>query len=742
MKIKAIYLYLVGFLWAVVLVFLFKYFNLNFTGLGVTLIFLTLIFAPSIFLWRLFKFQSENISAKLLNIIGLGFGFHFLVNLLGLIFSLTLTQVIFLDLFGIAVLFLLALFYDRKTILQMDFEKWLKEQTLADWLLYIILIGGSLVAFMGVNAQSSAFVGDTYFHMAILNKITTATNLSPYNLWPIKNASLNVVYAFPIWHILVAEITKILSINIFTTYAQVLLPLTILTLLVWWGFARVFFSNKYLAGVIYLAFIGYFFSTAAFYALIPLRSPDSLNRLLIFPLLLALTGDYLFSESKKTWLNVVFLSFLAIFMGLIHFTQLIEYFLILIVFVILFMVFIREKEILKKAGLLLLVLGGTIFTYLGIFQSVTVKQFLQSNINNFTTDTFRNKSYQSTGIFNIYAVLALPFLVLFFKRNNRLIFLSTIPLVLMMITWEAFRLRPLFLKYFGEIFVTRAITDLPGYIFFGFLILFLILVTNYLFGKIHRTLQYIFYAILAVILFAIILTPFRNNFSELIDLTFFSGKNLFIYNYFWQILIILLFLSISLYIGIKYYLKKPVSILFVPKNKLNFIILTFVCFLFLSMPYYPGFFQKLSNNPSGSILSNRKLEYFGEIPIIGGEKTVRFLNGLPQESVFAVSNPYIAEIILLYARGYVAEYPYGINQFTSSASLFNPSVSLQERKKILDDYAVEYVIVLNASEEKIFSEYPEVFEKVFDNRYKYDAVSKKKGNFQKEGEFVVFKYIH
>ena len=740
MKIKAIYFYLLFVLWVMILALLLKFAHLNVTGLGITLIFLTLIFSPGVMLCRLLGVKTEILAAKLLYFIGLGFGFHFLINLLALVLGATLNQVVFLDIFGIIILFSLALFYDRQTTWMFDLKNWFKKQALSDWLLLVILIGGSLAAFLAVNAQSDAFVGDTYFHLGILNKIVTAANLNPHNLWPVKDASLNIVYSFPIWHILVAEVAKLLNINVFTAYAQILLPLVILSLLVWWGFARTFFTNRYLAGVIYLAFLAYFLSAGSFYALVPLRSPDSLNRLLIFPLLLALTADYLFAKSQRIWPKIIFLSFLGIFMGLIHFTQLIEYFLILLFSIILFLIFSRQKEVLKRAGLLLLVLGGTILSYLGVFQSETARQFLINNAGNFTEDTFRNKSYQNTNIFNLYAVFALPFLILLFRKANRLIFLVSIPFVLMMITWEAFQLRPFFLKYFGEIFVARAITDIPGFIFFGLLILLVILGLNFLFGRIRRPFTYILYICLTAILCIIFIPSWRDANVKFLDESIFTGKNLLMYSNFWEILVILSFLAIVVYVTTRFYLRKTVQLPSEPKDKLNFVILVFVFFLLLFLPYYADFSQKITHNFNGSILANRQLNYFGEIPIIGGEKTVKFLENFSSEDVFAISNVYVAQIALLYCRCYTAEYPYGIAKFDYSTTLFDPSITLEKRREILDKHSIDYIVAFAPSEEEIFSNYPETFEIVFDNHYTYQVESKKKGIYQKEGEFVIFKY--
>lgn len=739
MKIRAIYLYLIFITWAGFLVSLLKFTSFNHTSLGITLAFLTLVIAPGVFLERLINKKAQEFSLRILYILGFGFSYHFLISLLGLLSNFTLDQVIFFDLFGIILIFLISLIRDRELIWECHIKAWLKEQTLSDWALSVFLFGGTLMAFLGVNAQLAAGGGDAGFHLAILNKIFSLANLDSYNIWPVKTTTLNLVYSFPLWHILLAWFAKFINISIFTIFNQIVLPLSIIVMLVWWGFSKTIFPNRYFASIIFLAFLTYFFSAGFFYTLIPVKSPDSLNRLLLFPLLLALTMAYLFRKDAKIWSNVILLAVLSIFIGLIHFTQLIEYVLILIVFIILFLIVNRQKEVMKKTAWLLLVLGGGISLYLGIFQAEGIKQFLLTNAHNFTEDNFRNKSLRYANIFYLNPVFALPFMVLFIKKQSRFIFLISIPLTLALITWEVFHLRPLFLKYLGEIFTIRAITDISGFVFWGFLLLLLILGLNYLFSRLKRIYAYIFYGLLAVIfLLEVFVSAFRNFFWQYIDETFLTGGNLFVNTYFWWIMLILILLAIGIYLHAHYYLKSDLS-LDAPKNTANFVILTIAFFLMFTWPYQRDYWSKITESKK-SIFIPSEIKYFGDIHIIGREKTVDFIKSVPSETVLATSNTDIVQVALLYCRCYAAEYPYGVNKFNYSLALFDPSSTPEKRQGILNEYSIDYIITLNPAEEKLFSEYPASFTQVFENSFQYPVESKKKGIYQKQVDLKIYQY--
>lgn len=736
MKIKAIYLYLSLALWTVLLFGLLKFTHFNLTGLGITLATLTFILLPGIFLWRLSKIEAEHLALKMLYIIGFGFVFYFLINLLGIVLSLALSQVIWIIFILNLVLFALASFGDYKKIWLCGFENF-KKYSFSDWFLSILVLGGVIVGFTAINAQVDKIIGDGMFHLALLQKVVTAENLNPHNLWVTKTTSLNLVYSFPVWHIFVGVISKILAINIFMAYTQILLPLVIVAFIVVFGFIKTIFQERRMTLVIYLTFLALMFS-GIFYTLIPLRSPDSFDRLLLLPLLLGLTVEYLFGKSNKIFPRVFLISGLAIFMGLIHFTQLVDYFLVLLAFLILFFIISKNKEILKKLGWLILTISGLILPYLLIFQGGNVYHFFLYNAAAYNGDNFVNKSYHDANIIILYMVFSLPILVLFTKLKPRLIFLISIPIALLAISWQIFGLRLFFLKYLGEIFTIRAISDIPGFIFLGVIFLAIILILSLILSKLPKIGQYLSYIFLTVITL-ILLIFFKGSLNLFIDETIFNAKNLFFYNFFEPILIITAAVSLVFYLIVRFYQKKELVIT-EPKNKFSFAFFAFLLFLILSMPYWPVFQKTINNNPNGSITSNRELLYFDDIQKIGGPETVNFLESVPTSSIMAFPNATVAQMALLYTKAYAFEYPYGITDFTATKTIYDPNLTDIERMQFVKVNSIDYVVTLKPSENDLFKNSP-YYQKVFENHYSY-TVKTKNSSYQKEGDLIIYNFLH
>lgn len=737
MKIRAVYLYLLSLFWVVLLGALLRLTEFNATGLGMTLAVLTLIFLPGVLLWRLIKMTQENLSIKLLYIIGLGFVFYFLLNFLALIFKMTLGQLSFAIGFLGLILFCLSFWEDRQSVWPLNFN-WFKKQTAGDWILLALIILGTLAAFWGVNAQGNKFIGDGAFHLAILRKIISADNLSPYNLWVTKLTSLNLVYSFPLWHLFLGFLTKILNLNIFATYNLVLLPLVILTILVVIGFLKSVFQNRYLMIIAFLTFLVLSLSAGIFYNLLPLRSPDSLVRLLLLPLVLGLTANYLFSKNTKNLTNILLITLLVIFMGVVHFTQLLDYLLILGLLLIFLVIFDRQKENLKKIGWFLLVIVGILALYLGIFHFEGIRQFFLGNLANLSSDNFANKSYHDTGNIYLYIVFSLPLLAIF-TRERRFLFLLIIALTCLAISWQFFHLRIFFLKYFGGIFAIRAITDIPGFVYLGFTLFLLMAGLNLLLAR-KKVILYSSSIILIVFLLAILLIePLKSPIASFIDQAFFTPKNPFFYVYFVPILILLAAVSLVTYIHQKFIQKKEL-IIQDPQDKLNFAIITFVLFAILSLPYAANFWQTLAKNSNGSLIQPHQAANLGDLDRIGGQPTLDFLNTLPSSSVLAISDVSTAQILTPYIKQYLAEFPFGITNFNTSQKIYDPNIASADRLQILKADSINYIVCLRPYETSIFESEPQKFEKIYAKDFVF-TLQGPQGPYEKSRQFVVFQYL-
>ena len=735
-QIKAIYLYLLSLFWVVFLGVLLRLTDFKATGLGMTLAVLTLIFLPGVFLWRLIKMTQENLAIRLLYIIGLGWVFYLLLNFLALIFKMSLGQLSFAIGFFALILYGLSFWEDRQSVVSFNLE-WFKKQTAGDWLLFILMFLGSLAAFWGVSGQADKFIGDGAFHLAILEKVVSTNNLDPYHLWITKTDSLNLVYSFPIWHLFLGFLAQILNLNIFTTYYLVLLPLVVLTILVVGGLASALFKNRYLATIVFLTFLAWSLSAGIFYNLVPLRSPDSLVRLLLLPLVLGLTAHYLFSENSEKLPNILLITLLVIFMGLIHFTQLIEYVLILGLLFIVLVIGDRQKEKWSKTGWLLLAIVGILAFYLGIFHFEAIRQFFLGNLANFSGDNFANRSYRDTGNIYLYIVFSLPILAIF-ARERRFLFLLVIALTCLAISWQFFHLRIFFLKYFGEIFTIRAINDIPGFVYLGLLLFFLMAGLNRLLAR-QKVILYSSSLILIVFFLAMFLIePLKLPIAVFIDQAFFTPKNSFFYTYFLPILILLATVSLVIYIYQHFIQKKELSIPDL-QAKLNFAIIALVIFAIFSLPYAANFWA-LAKNPKTSILRPRQIANLGDLDRLGGQKTLDFLNTLPASSVLVISDVTTAQILAPYLKQYLAEYPFAIQKFTFSQKIYDPNISLDERLQILQNHSIDYIICLRSYETEIFAADPQFFSQIFATNFSY-RLEGPQGPYEKSRDFVVFQYL-
>lgn len=705
MKIKTIYLYLLAIVWIGILAILLKVFHLNVTGFGITLAFLTLIFAPGVFLVRIIRLKSDVL---LLYIIGFGLSYFFLINLLGILIGLTIVQLEYITITGLIVSGIIAFWRDQKEVITINFDG-LKKKSIGDWILIGFIGLLVIITLWGVDAQSDRLIGDGWFHLAILEKIVSNLGLNPANLAMTKNAPLNPVYSFPIWHILVGEFSRILEITIFTALKQVIVSLVILTMLVWYQFLTIFFKNKYLVAIMFLSFLLVFLRDNTYYFLIALASPDSFNRLFLLPLILGLTINFLYSSSNKA-INVILISLLAISMGLIHFTQFIYYILFLIVLFILIIIFYRKKDILLKLGYLFGGIGCLILPYLLIIQRGIITTFLSANANAYNGNKLAFNTFLGTNVIYRYAIMALPILTLFIKKNYRLLGLISIMVVGLLIYWPYLGFQGVFLKYFGEIFTSRALAIIPHFIFFGLILYLIIVGLNYLFSKLPQK-YHLFSNVILVLIFLIFMAVpvLRNFLTTIVDKIIFN-ESLTLTGWNFYLVLILVLSGVILFWA--FHRKNEINLPEV-REKTNFAILSVIFIVILSLSSIPGLKKVFTSNPNGSIFSNRYSNNASDISSIGGEKTIEFLRSVPAQSVFITSNPTFAQMVVLYSNNFVAEYPFGITDFTTSPKVFDSETSLNDKIAILDQTGVDYIMFRKVSHEEIFNKNSEKFNKVF-----------------------------
>ncbi len=716
MRIKAFYLYLAFIFFFAILSYFELATNFNKTSLGITLYLMIVLTAPGLFLARALKTKIKIFISGLFIVLALSLVFYFLLNFLGIIFNLNLQFLIgLLEFFGLLI-FLAAVYQDRKKDLVFSFE-FIRRFKFADWILIIFSIFFLVLAFLAISAQSGKLIGDGWFHLAIINKIQIMPGLTSANLWSVKEQGINPVYSFPLWNIFMAEISQILNLSAVALWQQSIFALSIIIFLVWFGLIRTLFKSKYLSYFLFWCFLLYYFF-GNFYFFAAAVSPDSLNRLIILPIILGLSVYYFFEEEKIDFFMAAIISLLVIFMGFIHITQLLDFVWILIIFVIVALIFYRRKDLFGKIGLLMGILAILVLPYLFIFQRENFLSFVKFNLYNYQTNLAGLRS--SPLIFNIYVLFFLPLLLLFFK-NKRLTFLAAIGLAIVLISFPIFHLRDYFLKIFGPIFVERAFSDIPNWIFWGLAFYILIFGLNWLLAKTKRTGLLIADFFLLILLFlSLILKPLQNFWIFVNSEIVFNSRNS--YYHFIDNHLLLLFLGFLLVsIGLYFYLKKKDIDLFLPKDKLNFVILAISLIFYLSIAHTPDFYQLIKNNQNGGLLKNREMKYPSDIADFGGINTVNFLRSRPQGSVFLTLSVSLAQKILLYGPNYAAEYPYGIAEFLTSQKFYDQSLSEKERLSVPEQLNANYVVLRRAEQRKFLEKYPEKFRLVYEVHSTYQG---------------------
>ena len=175
-------------------------------------------------------------------------------------------------------------------------------------------------------------------------------------------------------------------------------------------------------------------------------------------------------------------------------------------------------------------------------------------------------------------------------------------------------------------------------------------------------------------------------------------------------------------------------------HQLNFSLLTILILLILDLPYFSGFKKVLAQNPNGSIFSNRLTTNASDIRLIGGQKTIDFLNSVPKKSVFLTSAPTMAQMVLIYSNNLVADYPFGIREFGPSKLAFDENLDPLRRMEIIKELSPDYIIVQKINQQEFFKQNQEQFQLVFDNIYPYRI--EEKGILKSKTAYIfVYKYL-
>lgn len=423
---------------------------------------LWLVFFPGILFSKIFNFKIGLglIGQAALTLI-IGLVFNFLLCFLAIILGLNLS---FLTISYFVVIGLVTVFYFilslKRPINPTNFS--LKSVFNLGNLVYLIPATLTLLIVAVVQARGANFDFDPTYHLAIMRKVIDNNPLGINALSFVKNQP-HPAYAVLIWPVFLSLLAKINHLNIFTLWNQIPTVLVLMTGLAWmWLFSKTI-KNKTIASLATCMFlITMFYPDGYNYARLPV--PDSFAMFVLVPLITGLALEYILENGQVylLWLTAI----LLFCTGLIHLTQFVYFFIILISFTIWYLIFKFKDDglkVLKRAFILALAsasLIGIMFLYLqvqtgilsnnlSVYQTVKVKENYLSNFAKFKT-------------FAKFAYLALPLTLIFIKRNPRVIIFWSVMFIAPIIYNVGF-LKNFFYNNFSFVFVDRLYSNTTWY---------------------------------------------------------------------------------------------------------------------------------------------------------------------------------------------------------------------------------------------------------------------------------------
>ena len=709
---------------AVLFIFLVKInFNNTWTVSG---IFLYLIFTPGLFIALITK---QNKTDLLLSSLIFGLIFHFLLSFISLIAHLSINQLLVLELVLLIALpttYIITIFQKKYDLSSFKLPKIPEIKLLHIFTLVSLIL--SLVIVLSISIQGGNFRGDPPFHLTIMRKIVEGQPLSPLGLNYIKSSELHLAYGFPIWHILLSFFSKLTRIDIFTTWFYAALPLTIISLLIWWKLANKILPDKVSANFAYIMFLIANFSTTNGYIFTRLPVPDTLGQVLLLPLAILMLLNFLFKEKIKH-LELIPLFLLIIFMALIHASQYIYLILIFLMFALFYLFLSRKQknytQVIKNIGVFFLInfgfifIGGLTLEIHGHTFTNAVKALWAENPANFT---FGYQPFEGVEIMAKYVYVLLPIIFLLYKRFQAVIFLIALLILMPLAYWGPVKF--FLLKTIGFITLNRLYSNVVwDFFIWGLIISLLIIVFNLFVKKLfsnNRVLLLGLTSALILTFFTLIFSQIKNQaVSEFIKNTVLSTDTAsFLNNHYLLLIGVSVVLSVILFL-INFKKDKILEIEDLPQYHLSSVLFGLIIIFVFSSLIWENSLLVFNGKLKSFILQTTEKEKQNEVVNminLGGPETVQFINkNIPPKSVFAIDQISASDLPLMTDQ-YMAAYP-RTKQEKNIFKVMDNKYSLEEKIKVLKNSKSEYLFLCSPKYqgEQIFDKTPEIFNKIYNN---------------------------
>lgn len=700
------------------------------TPLAISLTFLLVIFLPGFCLNRLIKIKNDSYLSRLIYMLALGLIFNLLICFLAILFELTITILVGLILVLYVVIFIVAFLSDYFNQNKQDEIKssW-KLLDILKWenLIYLFLFVFVILVLITVNQLGINFTGDPFYHLALMRKALESQSLSMANLSYV-NGETHIAYGFPIWHVFLAYLSKIINTNIFILYREITTVLAFLAFFVWYWFFLKVMPTRSLAILALFLFISFHFGPNGYlYTRMPI--PDTLNMLIFMPLGFGLALNYIFN-SKTTYKDLTVLSLLLFVMGLIHWTQYFYWLLAMGMFAVFYLIFkFRDPDlkIVFKKILLSIFANMLLVAPLLIFIQ-SKSNIISSNIESYSaiTKVSTNDRLSKFDPYFKLSYILLPLLVVFFRKYRRLVFFTGIFLIGPIIFNVPF-LYNILRKLFSHVFVNRFYTNLGQWPFIVWAILlgFLLVLIDQALTKIFSTKKFVRYlidSILALFFAWMVFAQYRseaveNAYKAVFSPTLFNWLN---NNYFWLIPVIVL-ISFGLYFAQKYSPKILGVFQFSEyKNQPSMMILTLIIVFFLSISNFNHLnhylvkefnnlhFFRQAHDPTFGIINPDKF---------GGMQAIDFIRvNIPAKSVFD-TNTMASYSLPTLVNISMSSYDYGPDPIRKYKDLYDWNIPIEKKLTMVEEGKIEYLVYqyqLN-NHSSPFDGFPQFFTKIFSN---------------------------
>lgn len=684
--------------------------------LNVTLGFLFLVLTFGFFIGRIIKIKLSDLLSQILVYVAIGFCWIFALNFVAIFLKLSSGLLMNIYLVSWALLFIVSLVLGLLLKYKKTDVTWKFKFSLNDLFHYLPLFILIILAIVFVALQGSLFKGgDPNFHLSILRKVVDGQTLAFQNLSYIKSDVPHIAYGFPIWHITLGVLAKILNVDIFTIWQYISIPLLALSFLIWYWLFRSIFPTKNLAILALSLFIIFYFGPL--YTTLPI--PDTFCRLILWPLCFGLALKYIF-DLKTGFRLLAILSFLLLLMGVIHMTQYFYYLFIMIVFGLIFAVVqFKQKDYkprLKRIAAatftnLLFLLPFALF--LGANNSLfnTVKKMLSVE----SVEKLRYDAFDRFNFYTKFAFLSLPFLVLFFRKYGKIIFLMAVLLVIPL-AYAPF-LKPLLLRFPGFIFMDRLYGTLAWHfavlaLVLGFVFVLIDRGVSFL-GRISGYLKYLMMSLFGAALAWLLI--FEKDLHWLLNL----NKIIFAprvdhwldRNYLWFILISLLVVVFILILG--KFLPRIKTIFEIKDYENSFVIFCLTIFV-LTLFFMSSLlnYKKIWMNDHLADQS-KKYDY-----AVVGKGMVEYINEqIPSKSVILVD----AEtnmIMPILVDQYMVYYPHTSKETIYLKTLFRGTKTNEEKIDLLNQSQPDYAFIRTPNERVDFwALHPKIFKPIFKEKH-------------------------